>query len=194
MIWQNFPPLSLDGEGENGKIETLIFIVEKFSKFPCFQWQQQRNEFVLSYIEWNLDLRISPAGTKSAASAFSLLRYVHYEPQSPRQIGFLLHSSFGISAVKIRDGWRPALDYFPYFVPEMLQWWPIIGIRRPIIIISWNIQYCGARKSVVGKSRDWLMSVIACGRLKNGCKEAKSCETSRRCEPESRLDKCKVEN
>lgn len=199
MISRELPPLSLDvdaGEGEKRENRNFDFIVENFSKFSCFQWQQQRGLNLCCPISngiWICGYRRLVRNPLLLPFRFHVTCTMSLNPLD--KIGFPLHSSFGISAVKISGGsWRPARDYFSYFVPKMLQWWPIIGIRRLITTTFWNIQFCGAKKSVVGKSRDWLMSVIPCGRLKNGCKEAKSCETSRRCEPESRRDKWKVEN
>lgn len=82
------------------KNRNFDFIVNNFLFF--FQWQQQRtqNEILLSYIEWNVDLKISRRGTKSVASAFSVFTLRALWASIP-QMDFPFHSRFGTSAVKI---------------------------------------------------------------------------------------------
>lgn len=58
----------------------IWFHCEQLSVF-FFSDKQQRTQNETSYIEWNVDLKISRRGTKSVASAYSVLRYVHYERQ-----------------------------------------------------------------------------------------------------------------
>lgn len=80
-------PLSLK---ENRNFD---FIVNNFQFFSSDKQQQTRNEIWLSYIEWNVDLKISPRGTKSVASAYSVLRYVHYELQFHKWIFLFIRVS-----------------------------------------------------------------------------------------------------
>lgn len=180
-----FPPF----EGETPrKIETLIFIafVKNFFRIKNFLLSffpvtTTTNEFVLSYIEWNADLMISRAGTKSAASAF--LRYVHFERL--RRLFRFIHVSRSVQ-LRPKSENNPRVDYKSVerklWFCELARLCHIGGIRPRTIITFSSIRYCGATTDVAGRSRDWLTSVIACGKRKSALSEVKSCEISRRCE------------